>query len=190
MPVPGAVQLWSRHWGLLKDPRDRTQANQQQNDREVLQVRLTTGPIYFIYTLKNIFELVPVHVQLDITVDKMLFYSSMKYSLDCHNCLSNIRQSMSFIWCVCHCDNELSTFAVWDCRYNSGGKSFSEVTSTKHLSVSIDAVVIHNALWKTSTKPTHKKWKHGPQPLKLKSFNQLTHREQQINQHPVKPCIP
>ncbi|XP_061178757.1 calmodulin-regulated spectrin-associated protein 1-B-like isoform X1 [Saccostrea echinata] len=42
-------------------------------------------------------------------------------------------------------------------KYNSGGKSFSEVTSTKHLSVSIDAIVIHNALWKTSSKPPHKK---------------------------------
>ncbi|KAK3087075.1 hypothetical protein FSP39_001312 [Pinctada imbricata] len=38
-------------------------------------------------------------------------------------------------------------------KYNSGGKNFSEVTSTKHLSVSIDAVVIHNALWKTSKVP-------------------------------------
>lgn len=45
----------------------------------------------------------------------------------------------------------------FDCRYNSGGKSFSEVTSTKHLSVSIDAVVIHNALWKTSAKPPQKR---------------------------------
>ncbi|CAE1313065.1 CAMSAP [Acanthosepion pharaonis] len=35
-------------------------------------------------------------------------------------------------------------------KYNSGGKSFSEVTSTKHLSVSIDAVVINGNLWKNS----------------------------------------
>ncbi|GAB1597927.1 calmodulin-regulated spectrin-associated protein 2-like isoform X8 [Argonauta hians] len=35
-------------------------------------------------------------------------------------------------------------------KYNSGGKSFSEVTSTKHLSVSIDAIVINSCLWKSS----------------------------------------
>ncbi|XP_076456389.1 uncharacterized protein LOC143290762 [Babylonia areolata] len=34
-------------------------------------------------------------------------------------------------------------------KYNSGGKSFNEVTSTKHLSVSIDAVVLKNVYWKT-----------------------------------------
>ncbi|VDI76016.1 calmodulin-regulated spectrin-associated protein [Mytilus galloprovincialis] len=34
-------------------------------------------------------------------------------------------------------------------KYNSGGKKFTQVVSTKHLSVSIDAVVIHNSLWKT-----------------------------------------
>lgn len=34
-------------------------------------------------------------------------------------------------------------------KYNSGGKKFTEVVSTKHLSVSIDAVVIQNSLWKT-----------------------------------------
>ncbi|XP_076438027.1 LOW QUALITY PROTEIN: uncharacterized protein LOC143277153 [Babylonia areolata] len=34
-------------------------------------------------------------------------------------------------------------------KYNSGGKSFTAVTSTKHLSVSIDAVVLQNVYWKT-----------------------------------------
>lgn len=57
----------------------------------------------------------------------------------------------------------------FDCRYNSGGKSFSEVTSTKHLSVSIDAVVIHNALWKTSAKPPQKRWKTGHAPQQSES---------------------
>ncbi|XP_041360750.1 calmodulin-regulated spectrin-associated protein 1-like isoform X2 [Gigantopelta aegis] len=43
-------------------------------------------------------------------------------------------------------------------KYNSGAKSFTEVTSTKHLSVSIDAVVLHNSLWKTGKPaPTSKK---------------------------------
>lgn len=41
-------------------------------------------------------------------------------------------------------------------RYNSGAKSFSEVTSTKHLSVSIDAVVLHNSVWKTGKPPIAK----------------------------------
>uniref|UniRef100_A0A0L8HL32 CKK domain-containing protein n=2 Tax=Octopus bimaculoides TaxID=37653 RepID=A0A0L8HL32_OCTBM len=39
-------------------------------------------------------------------------------------------------------------------KYNSGGKSFAEVTSTKHLSVSIDAIVINGSLWKSSRTPT------------------------------------
>ncbi|CAI9721032.1 calmodulin-regulated spectrin-associated protein 2 isoform X3 [Octopus vulgaris] len=39
-------------------------------------------------------------------------------------------------------------------KYNSGGKSFAEVTSTKHLSVSIDAIVINGSLWKSSRMPT------------------------------------
>ncbi|BFZ10996.1 hypothetical protein BsWGS_14034 [Bradybaena similaris] len=34
-------------------------------------------------------------------------------------------------------------------KYNSGGKSFSEITSTKHLSVSVDAVVLHGSVWKS-----------------------------------------
>ncbi|XP_070209593.1 calmodulin-regulated spectrin-associated protein 1-like isoform X2 [Littorina saxatilis] len=38
-------------------------------------------------------------------------------------------------------------------KYNSGGKSFNEVTSTKHLSVSIDAVVLMNVYWKAKVKP-------------------------------------
>ena len=37
------------------------------------------------------------------------------------------------------------------CRYNSGGKKFTEVLSTKHLSVSIDAITIHNHLWQKKT---------------------------------------
>lgn len=32
------------------------------------------------------------------------------------------------------------------CRYNSGGKCFSQV-HTKHLTVTIDAFTIHNSLW-------------------------------------------
>lgn len=63
--------------------------------------------------------------------------------------------------------------ACFDCRYNSGGKSFSEVTSTKHLSVSIDAVVIHNALWKTSAKPPQKRWNTGHAPNKVKVTAEL-----------------
>jgi hypothetical protein len=43
-------------------------------------------------------------------------------------------------------------------RYNSGGKKFSQVVSTKHLSVSIDAVVIHNSLWKTHKMAAKNKW--------------------------------
>ena len=35
-------------------------------------------------------------------------------------------------------------------RYKSSGKSFSEVSTTKHISVSIDAIVIFNSLWKPS----------------------------------------
>ncbi|XP_046362508.2 calmodulin-regulated spectrin-associated protein 1-like isoform X6 [Haliotis rufescens] len=42
-------------------------------------------------------------------------------------------------------------------KYNSGAKSFTEVKSTKHISVSIDAVVVHNALWKTSKPGAAKK---------------------------------
>ncbi|KAL4218145.1 hypothetical protein ACF0H5_022881 [Mactra antiquata] len=38
-------------------------------------------------------------------------------------------------------------------KYNSGGKSFSELSSTKHLSVSIDAVALQNAVWKPSKAP-------------------------------------
>ncbi|XP_005113257.2 calmodulin-regulated spectrin-associated protein 1 [Aplysia californica] len=34
-------------------------------------------------------------------------------------------------------------------KYNSGGKSFTEITSTKHLSVSVDAVVLHGSVWKS-----------------------------------------
>ncbi|BFZ21090.1 hypothetical protein BsWGS_24128 [Bradybaena similaris] len=34
-------------------------------------------------------------------------------------------------------------------KYNSGAKSFSEITSTKHLSVSVDAVVLYTAVWKS-----------------------------------------
>ncbi|CAG5134250.1 unnamed protein product, partial [Candidula unifasciata] len=34
-------------------------------------------------------------------------------------------------------------------KYNSGAKSFSEITSTKHLSVSVDAVVLHGSIWKS-----------------------------------------
>ncbi|KAI8776658.1 calmodulin-regulated spectrin-associated protein 1, partial [Biomphalaria glabrata] len=35
-------------------------------------------------------------------------------------------------------------------KYNSGAKSFMEITSTKHLSVSVDAVVLQGTVWKTS----------------------------------------
>ncbi|KAL3891227.1 hypothetical protein ACJMK2_003490 [Sinanodonta woodiana] len=42
-------------------------------------------------------------------------------------------------------------------KYNSGSKSFSCVTSTKHLSVSIDAIVLHNAVWKQFSKQPVKK---------------------------------
>ncbi|XP_064597596.1 LOW QUALITY PROTEIN: calmodulin-regulated spectrin-associated protein 1-like [Liolophura sinensis] len=35
-------------------------------------------------------------------------------------------------------------------KYNSGAKKFNIVASTKHLSVSIDAVVVHNSVWKSS----------------------------------------
>ncbi|XP_059155891.1 calmodulin-regulated spectrin-associated protein 1-like isoform X3 [Physella acuta] len=34
-------------------------------------------------------------------------------------------------------------------KYNSGGKNFAEITSTKHLSVSVDAVVLQGTVWKT-----------------------------------------
>jgi len=33
------------------------------------------------------------------------------------------------------------------CRYNSGAKNFSEVTTTKHLSTTIDAVAIFTVYW-------------------------------------------
>jgi Microtubule-binding calmodulin-regulated spectrin-associated len=32
-------------------------------------------------------------------------------------------------------------------RYNSGAKNFTEVTTTKHLSTTIDAVTIFTAYW-------------------------------------------
>ena len=38
-------------------------------------------------------------------------------------------------------------------RYNSGAKSFSEVSSTKHVSVSIDALVLQNSVWKPAKAP-------------------------------------
>ena len=38
-------------------------------------------------------------------------------------------------------------------RYNSGGKSFSQVASTKHISVSIDAVSLQNTVWKRTQPP-------------------------------------
>lgn len=38
-------------------------------------------------------------------------------------------------------------------RYNSGGKKFTEVSTTKHLSVSIDAITIHNHLWQKKPGP-------------------------------------
>lgn len=81
--------------------------------------------------------------------------------------------------------------ACFDCRYNSGGKSFSEVTSTKHLSVSIDAVVIHNALWKTSAKPPQKRWNtgHAPNKVKVKAelpklFNSMKKRRAALKGNP------
>lgn len=40
----------------------------------------------------------------------------------------------------------------FDCRYNFGGKSFSEVIFTKYLLVLIDVVVIYNVLWKILVK--------------------------------------
>lgn len=82
--------------------------------------------------------------------------------------------------------------ACFDCRYNSGGKSFSEVTSTKHLSVSIDAVVIHNALWKTSAKPPQKRWNtgHAPNKVKVKAelpklFNSMKKRRAALKWNPA-----
>lgn len=82
--------------------------------------------------------------------------------------------------------------ACFDCRYNSGGKSFSEVTSTKHLSVSIDAVVIHNALWKTSAKPPQKRWNTGYAPNKVKVnaelpklFNSMKKRRAALKGNPA-----
>lgn len=82
--------------------------------------------------------------------------------------------------------------ACFDCRYNSGGKSFSEVTSTKHLSVSIDAVVIHNALWKTSAKPPQKRWNtgHAPNKVKVKAelpklFNSMKKRRAALKGNPA-----
>lgn len=82
--------------------------------------------------------------------------------------------------------------ACFDCRYNSGGKSFSEVTSTKHLSVSIDAVVIHNALWKTSAKPPQKRWNtgHAPNKVKVKAelpklFNSMKKRRAALTGNPA-----
>jgi len=41
----------------------------------------------------------------------------------------------------------MMNFYVLMYRYNSGTKTFSEVTSTKHLSATIDAVILLNALW-------------------------------------------
>jgi len=35
---------------------------------------------------------------------------------------------------------------LW-CRYNCGAKNFTEVTSTKHLTTTIDAVTISNSIW-------------------------------------------
>jgi hypothetical protein len=40
-------------------------------------------------------------------------------------------------------------------RYNSGGKCFSQV-HTKHLTVTIDAFTIHNALWQGKRAPQAK----------------------------------
>ena len=39
--------------------------------------------------------------------------------------------------CVCVCTS----------RYNSGSKKFSEVTTTKHMSATIDAVTLYNSYW-------------------------------------------
>lgn len=33
------------------------------------------------------------------------------------------------------------------CRYNCGAKNFTEITSTKHLTTTIDAVTIMNSMW-------------------------------------------
>ncbi|XP_052763683.1 calmodulin-regulated spectrin-associated protein 1-like isoform X3 [Mya arenaria] len=38
-------------------------------------------------------------------------------------------------------------------KYNSGAKSFSEVVSTKHISVSIDAISLQNSVWKPLKPP-------------------------------------
>ncbi|XP_060592189.1 calmodulin-regulated spectrin-associated protein 1-like isoform X2 [Ruditapes philippinarum] len=38
-------------------------------------------------------------------------------------------------------------------KYNSGAKSFSQVASTKHISVSIDAVSLQNTVWKRNQPP-------------------------------------
>ncbi|VDP91527.1 unnamed protein product [Echinostoma caproni] len=35
-------------------------------------------------------------------------------------------------------------------KYNSGGKHFTEITSTNHLSPVVDAITIHDSLWSKS----------------------------------------
>ena len=48
-------------------------------------------------------------------------------------------QFICCIMCLCVC--------VCTSRYNSGSKKFSEVTTTKHMSATIDAVTLYNSYW-------------------------------------------
>ena len=68
-----------------------------------------------------------------------------------NNISPNIDDGLNFVICE-------QTFNVGSnfFRYNSGAKSFSEITSTKHISVSIDAVTIQNQYWQKKNPPAKK----------------------------------
>ena len=48
--------------------------------------------------------------------------------------------------CIIWTQKYIITSSYYFFRYNSGGKKFTQI-HTKHLTVTIDAFTIHNALW-------------------------------------------
>ena len=135
--VPRCVRVPPGARGYLQAVRKRTQAAAQQNDGTFLQVRHLFISKYFALQLREERQQQKeIEWQLHIWIVCVLSFSRT-------NALQQTTPLLS-----CH-------FVVY-CRYNSGGKSFSEITSTKHISVSIDAVTIQNHFWQKKNPPAKK----------------------------------
>lgn len=72
-------------------------------------------------------------------VDEFMFDKFFKYVSSCsmHKCTASLHTFLNDVFFPFDCSL---------CRYNSGGKCFSQI-HTKHLTVTIDAFTIHNSLW-------------------------------------------